>query len=62
MKAFAFLLIIAPFVTNVAAYVTNAVYVLGHFSASLTLETIVALVGILAVPLGVFHGVYIWIS
>lgn len=44
----------------VVAWVTNALYVFQHFSSAITMELIVAVIGVLMAPLGVLHGVYLW--
>lgn len=46
---------------TIAGYITNVIYAFNHFSSALTVETIVSFIGILAVPLGVLHGVYLWV-
>jgi hypothetical protein len=43
-----------------AGYVTNIVWLFQHFSAAFSLETIVALIGVVAAPLGVLHGIWSW--
>jgi spore maturation protein SpmA len=53
-----FIIILA--IVNVAGWITNVVYAFNHFSAALSVEIIVSLVGILAAPLGVLHGIYLW--
>jgi hypothetical protein len=54
------LFIIALAIGNVLAWVTNVIYAFNHFSATLSLEVLVSFVGILAAPLGVLHGIYLW--
>jgi hypothetical protein len=44
----------------VSGYITNAIWLFKHFSAGITLETIISLVGVVAAPLGVLHGLYLW--
>jgi len=54
------LFIIFIAIGNVLAWLTNAAYAFNHFSAALNLEALVSFVGILAAPLGVLHGIYLW--
>ncbi len=62
MKSFLLipLLIVLAVVINAAAYVTNFIYCIHHFSAAISVESIVAFVGIVAAPLGMLHGYYLW--
>ncbi len=55
-----FLFIVLAVVLNAAAYVTNFIYCLHHFSSTFSVETLVAFVGIIAAPLGMLHGYYLW--
>jgi hypothetical protein len=43
-----------------AGYVSNIVWIFHHFSAAFSIETLVALVGVLAAPLGIMHGIWTW--
>ncbi|MDF0504869.1 hypothetical protein POK33_29470 [Burkholderia cenocepacia] len=45
---------------GIAGYITNAVWAFKHMAAGITLETLMAFVGLLAAPLGVLHGIYTW--
>lgn len=52
---------VISFLLTIGAYFTNLVWLFAHFTTTvLTLEGIVGLVGVLAVPLGVLHGIYLW--
>lgn len=42
-----------------AGWVNNLIWVIENFS-DLTGQTIVALIGILIVPVGAIHGIYLW--
>jgi hypothetical protein len=63
MKATDWILVwVAIALINLAAYITNAYWVLKNFGSAITLETVLAAVGIIAAPLGILHGFYVWIS
>jgi hypothetical protein len=53
-----FILLLA--IVSVAGWITNVVYAFNHFSAALSVEVVVSFVGILAAPLGVLHGIFVW--
>lgn len=44
----------------ISGYVSNAIWAFKHMSSGITLEALVAFVGILLTPLGVMHGIYTW--
>lgn len=44
----------------ISGYVTNAAWAFKHMADGFTVETVVALVGLLMVPLGIMHGIYTW--
>ncbi|MBY4725727.1 MULTISPECIES: hypothetical protein [Burkholderia] len=47
-------------ILGISGYVTNVIWAFKHMSAGITLETLVAFVGLLVAPLGILHGVYTW--
>lgn len=47
-------------ILGISGYITNVIWAFKHMSAGITLETLVAFVGVLVAPLGILHGVYAW--
>lgn len=46
-------------ITLLAGYISNIVWLFRH-ADSITMEGIIALVGVVMAPLGAFHGIYTW--
>jgi hypothetical protein len=51
---------LAVFCVTITGWITNAAYAYHHFDAGITLENLVAFAGVIAAPLGVLHGIYLW--
>ena len=54
------LMLISSFIAAFAGWITNIIYVFQTIDCALTGHFILACVGVVVIPLGVVHGIWLW--
>ena len=54
------LMLISAFIATFAGWITNILYVFRNIDGALTGHFILACVGVIVVPLGALHGIWLW--
>ena len=54
------LMLISLFIAAFAGWITNTIYVFQNIDGALTGHFILVCVGVISVPLGVLHGIWLW--
>ena len=54
------LMLISAFIAVFAGWITNILYVFQNVDGALTGHFILACVGVIVVPLGALHGIWLW--
>ena len=54
------LILISAFIATFVGWVTNIIYILQNIDGALTGHFILACVGVVVIPLGALHGIWLW--